>query len=327
MSPANDTLRPDLEDRVLALRPGDEHGFLALAGAIREFQNEHNPVVRSFGNAGRYLPIEAFRLARVATFPSTATEVVFRSSGTSKAARAEHPVASLAFYGRIVETGFARVFGSDPGTVVGYLPRYAADSSLVAMMLHLVRRFGGTDSAVFADDRDRLASVIDSAAERGDSVLVVGAAFGLLDLAQNDGFRMRGDVRVIETGGMKTHRRSVSREALHEELSHGLGISIDRIGGEYGMCELTSQAWSRSGWWYRTPPWMRFEVVDPDDPDAGLPDGRRGLLAVTDLANLYTASSLLTEDLAVAQSGRFSVLGRASGAALRGCNFLMERDS
>jgi hypothetical protein len=323
---ADDTIRPGLEDAVLGLQPGDEAGFLELEATIRDFQRTHNPVVRAFGDAGRYLPIAAFRMAHVGTFPAGRAERVFRSSGTAGAPRSEHPVRRVAFYERVVEAGFTRVFGPELRTVIGYLPRYAEDSSLVCMMRHLARRFGSEGSAVFSQDRERFEALVEAAADRNRPVLVVGAAFGLLDLAEHPRVRLRGDLRVVETGGMKTHRRSISRAALHSALASGFDLPPDRIGGEYGMCELMSQAWAPSGWSYRPPPWMRFEVVDPADPDRGLPDGQPGLLAVTDLANLYTASHLLTEDMATAEAGAFTVLGRASGAALRGCNFLMERD-
>ncbi len=319
-----DIARPDLEAAILRLEPGDDEAFGALESEIAEFQRRLNPVVRTFGDAGRFLPIAAFRMARVATFPADESERVFRSSGTAGGVRSEHPVRSMAFYERVVEAGFERVFGSEPGTIVAYLPRYAADSSLVAMMQHLVRRFGDTGSAVFSDDAVRFSKILGDSARRERPALVVGAAFGLLELAEGGVGRLPGDVRLIETGGMKTHRRSMERETLHDVLSRGFGCPRDRIGGEFGMCELTSQAWAPTGWWYEAPPWMRFEVVDPEHPDRALPEGSAGLLAVTDLANLYTASHLLTEDRAVVRSGRFSVLGRASGAALRGCNFLME---
>ena len=48
-----------------------------------------------------------------------------------------------------------------------------------------------------------------------------------------------------------------------------------------------------------------------------------GLLAVLDLANMYSVAAILTEDRAVRRQGGVEILGRASGAELRGCNFLL----
>lgn len=90
------------------------------------------------------------------------------------------------------------------------------------------------------------------------------------------------------------------------------------------MCELMSQAYAQGGSLYRSPPWMRVRIVDPEAPDRAMPDGKPGLLAITDLANIYTVSSILTEDLGVSRGDGFEVLGRFPGSAMRGCNFLLE---
>ena len=90
------------------------------------------------------------------------------------------------------------------------------------------------------------------------------------------------------------------------------------------MCELLSQAYTRGGSVYFPPPWMRFAVVDPIDPASERPEGVPGALAVVDLANVYSASWILTEDIAVRRGDGFEVLGRLRGADLRGCNFLVE---
>ena len=73
----------------------------------------------------------------------------------------------------------------------------------------------------------------------------------------------------------------------------------DQVWSEYGMCELLSQAYAEGGPVYTPPPWMRVQAVDPYDPRQILPDGQPGLLAITDLANIHTVSSILTEDLGV----------------------------
>jgi hypothetical protein len=48
------------------------------------------------------------------------------------------------------------------------------------------------------------------------------------------------------------------------------------------------------------------------------------VLAVLDLANIDSVAAILTEDRAVARDGGFEVLGRLTGAELRGCKFLLE---
>ncbi len=53
-------------------------------------------------------------------------------------------------------------------------------------------------------------------------------------------------------------------------------------------------------------------------------DGRPGLLAHFDLANLGSVSAVLTEDVGVGEPGGFRLLGRAAGAEPRGCSIAMD---
>ena len=121
---------------------------------------------------------------------------------------------------------------------------------------------------------------------------------------------------------MKTHRREITRDALHRRLRGGFGVASVR--SEYGMCELLSSCYSRRGGIFHPPPWMRFRVVDPACPFEPLEESREGALAVLDLANVYSASAVLTQDRAVQRGNGFEVLGRLESAELRGCNFLLK---
>jgi hypothetical protein len=122
----------------------------------------------------------------------------------------------------------------------------------------------------------------------------------------------------------------LSREELHAKLEHQLGITPEAVVGEYGMTELTSQAYTRalhgdeSGLFF-SPPWMKVRALDPVTLEE-LPPGREGLLAIFDLANVGSALHLLTEDLGVVENeaGGFRLLGRAPEADLRGCSLLAE---
>ncbi|HET6568560.1 MAG TPA: hypothetical protein VFG50_11400, partial [Rhodothermales bacterium] len=154
-------------------------------------------------------------------------------------------------------------------------------------------------------------------------LLLFGAAFGLLDLAEKGPMVLPENSIVVETGGMKTHRREITRAELHRKLADGFGLPVSRIWSEYGMCELLSQCYARGGGTYLPPPWLRFRVVDPERPEREMPEGEPGMLQIFDMANLYSVSAIRTEDLAVRRGEGFEVLGRLSGADLRGCNFLL----
>lgn len=301
--------------------------FEETAEAVLAFQRAHNPVYGRYGY--RYLPVAAFKHGPVTTFPPEAAAHVFESSGTGRGVPSKHYVRSLALYERVVCAHFEAVFGPGPFTFVAHLPHYAArgeTSSLLYMVELLVRRYGDPHSGFFLEDRARLTEAVDASRRAGTPLLLFGAAFGLLDLVEAAPVGLPEGALVVETGGMKTYRREIGRAALHRRLAVGFGLAEERIWSEYGMCELMSQCYTRGGARFYPPPWMRFTILDPQDPTRPLPEGEAGALALLDLANLYTASALLTEDLAVARDGGFEVLGRLSQAELRGCNFLLERD-
>lgn len=152
--------------------------------------------------------------------------------------------------------------------------------------------------------------------------------------AHGGGDTRRGDVRpairlpagsrVFETGGFKGRRLETSADDVRQRARTLLGLERQAIVREYGMTELTSQAYSRPGGeLLRTPPWMPFRVLDPETLEE-VEDGRRGLLSFFDLANLGSVCHVLTEDLGVAEDGAFRLLGRATGAELRGCSLTAE---
>ncbi len=321
--------------RALALEPGDHDRFDELARAAFLYQSEHNDVYGRFvGDRGwdgvdtaPYLPIAAFKEAVIVTFNPDDAERVFLSSATGSAKQSRHFVRSLDLYRRTFETGFQRAFGRGPFTLVALLPHYteqAEHSSLVYMVDGLIQSFGDDRSGFFLDDVDALHKAIEHSRRRQTSFILFGAAFGLLDLIEATRIELPGNALVIETGGMKTFRREITRAELHDRLSAGLGVARSQIRSEYGMCELLSQCYSGSEGRFSTPPWVRTLVMDPLDPRRKMPDGEPGVLAVFDLANIHTVSAILTEDRAVASGSEFEILGRLRGSELRGCNFLLE---
>lgn len=348
---------PPSTDEILA-KEADR--FPALARRVLVYQWAHNPVYRRYckamgvdlgataagpkRTADRYsddrvrdrtwerapfLPVEAFKHAPVTCFPPEEAERVFVSSGTGTGTRSRHHVRDLGLYERSAARGFARVFGDGPFTVLAHLPGYAergGRSSLVHMARMLIDRFGDPWSGLFLDDRAPLEEGVACNRDRGYPLVLLGAAFGLLDLLEEGAPVLPEGAAVIETGGMKTHRRAIERSELHRVLARGFGIPRERVFSEYGMCELLSQCYTRGDRIFRPPPWMRLRVVDPERPERTRPSGRAGALAVFDLANVHTASPLLTADRAVRRAEGVEILGRLPSAELRGCNFLVEDD-
>ena len=292
-----------------------------------EYHYKGDWIVRHHPESGK---TEIVKHAPVATFPPDEAAHVFKSSGTGRSVPSTHHVKSLDLYERVFSDHFADAVGSGPFTFVAHLPHYAErgeTSSLLYMVEGLIERFGDSASGFFLDDTTPLHEAIAHSQDQGARFLLFGAAFGLLDLIERGSVELLADALVIETGGMKTYRQSVTRDELHQRLRDGLGVPESQVWSEYGMCELMSQCYTRGDRIFYPPPWMRFRVVDPEQPTEEVPEGSPGALALFDLANLFTVSALMTQDRAVRRGDGFEVLGRLSDAELRGCNFLLESEA
>ena len=306
---------------------------------IYEYQVQHNPVYRRYAKAlgdkpGStseipLLPIQAFKDAEITTTPDKEPEILFKSSGTSDMSRSRHLVADAGLYRKSILEGFNHFYDLEESVILAYAPGYAENpnSSLIWMLNELIDQDETGLSRFLPLDEPLEQSLVDEMENSGQRLILFGAAFGLLDLAEISDVTLPNNSTVIETGGMKTHRREMSREAMHQTLADGFDLANDRIHSEYGMAELLSQAYATGGKWFRSVPWMQITIRDPGDPSKVLPPFYEGLIGVIDLANVYSFPFILTGDKGIMdKKGRFQVLGRWNPKDLRGCNFLIDED-
>jgi hypothetical protein len=234
-------------------------------------------------------------------------------------------------------------------------PVQAPHSSLVDMFETVRRVFGDGDS-VYAGrldsegawwlDEEGVLTAFRLAMDRQSPVVVMGTAFGFVHLlefmtAQAMDLVLPPGSRVMETGGYKGRSRALLKAELHREISRHLGIAPGDIICEYGMCELSSQAYDGTvsaqtlnnivqgpvdntgdeTRIFQFPPWARASVVSPED-GREVAEGETGLLRICDLANVRSVLAVQTEDLAVRRGDGFSWVGRAAEAAPRGCSLM-----
>jgi hypothetical protein len=130
----------------------------------------------------------------------------------------------------------------------------------------------------------------------------------------------------METGGYKGRTRALSKTDLRAAIGAQFGLPRNSIIGEYGMSELSSQAYDgqpgRPGGPFRFPPWARVLIVSPETGQE-VAEGELGLIRVVDLANLSSVLAVQTEDLAVRRGDGFEWVGRATTAEPRGCSLLI----
>ena len=340
---------------------GDE-GFNRLALSLFAFQFEGVPIYRRLserrgirpGSIRHWsqipaLPASAFKEHVVSSLAENERSRVFHSSGTTGhvPSRHFHGAASLSLYEASLLPWFERHFLGDSPRGAAFLfltppPMLVPHSSLVHMFGTIRLKFGGSDS-LYAGRLEADGSwsldfkQIDSASRDAISghrpVALLGTAFSFvrwLDhlAAGKNRLRLPAGSRLMETGGYKGRSRVVAKTELRRLLTKYLAVPESHIVTEYGMSELSSQAYDGvagqarpSAAIFRFPPWVRTQIISPET-GAVAAAGETGLLRVFDPANMHSVMAIQTEDLAASRDDGFELLGRAESAEARGCSLL-----
>ena len=309
------------------------------------------------------VPASAFKELELTSLPAGEWTKVFHSSGTTgqRPSRHFHDRDSLALYEASLLPWFQKHLlpewdRAGEGTAAGagsrmdFLvltppSREAPHSSLVHMFETVLAKFGSTRSMscgeVGADGSWSLAHTdadhfLHEASKAGRPVAVMGTAFNFVHLLEGLAGKDRRltlppGSRVLETGGYKGRSRALAKSELHSWITDRLGIPADYIVCEYGMSELSSQAYDLSPGFSRTthhaprllrfPPWARVQIISPET-GREVGEGETGLLRVFDLANVRSVLAIQTEDLAVRRGDGFELLGRAVAREMRGCSLM-----
>ncbi len=278
--------------------------------------------------------------------------------------RGEHHVASLELYRAAAQDNYRQhLFAGAPAlSLISLVPNPAVvpDSSL-ATMAGFIAREPEVRHAAWAFDPERgvdvdavreavAAAASVAATATGPTtteapprpasatpppILLLTTAFALvqlLDALADSPLPLPNGSRIMETGGFKGRTAEIGRPTLYRRVHGTLGVPESHIVNEYGMTEMLSQAYDcvagqgppAAERVHRFPPWVRTRALDPADLSP-LPAGRPGLLAHFDLANAASVCHLLTEDYgSVTADGGVRLLGRAPGAAVRGCSLAAE---
>lgn len=346
-----------------------EESFNLFALELFALQFEHNPAYRKLCAAQKIfpehienwrqippVPTSAFKELELSSLDPDERTVVFHSSGTTgqRPSRHFHNPDSLAIYELSLKEWFfeCTLPGSDIPLELGILtpsPGQAVHSSLVYMFEILRKSLEPSASAflgrVNADDSWQLdcpgiIALLQECQTSQKPVLLLGTAFSyvhLLDDLKGRGLQFDLPPRslALETGGYKGRSRELSKCELRSRIAHYLGIHSQRVVEEYGMSELSSQAYSLAGTDSESsdsenlarrlifPPWARVQIISPETGQDVAP-GQTGLIRVVDLANVYSVMAIQTEDLGIRHERGFECLGRAPLAQARGCSLMAE---
>jgi len=281
-----------------------------------------------------HLPVTAFKHARIYSGKAEPGHV-FQTSGTTAGPelRGRHYFENLDLYAACARPVFKRFVLPEvermPMFMLAQHPSERPDSSLSWYLSQQEAAFGAPGGGWFVGPAGLDVDGLRSALRRVDGpVALLGTAFAFVHLIDS-GVRLRlaPGSRVMETGGFKGKSREVERAELYELIRSALGPDVICI-NQYGMTEMSSNCYDqtlvtgspRKG----GPDWVRIRMLDPETL-AEVPDGTPGIVAVTDLANLYSCAFLLTQDVGVRYPDGFEVLGRAPGAEARGCSIAMDQ--
>jgi len=270
-----------------------------------------------------FLPIEFFKTHDIMSSKDP-IQKTFLSSGTTGMTQSKHMVTELGIYEESFIRGFEQFYGPvEDFTILALLPGYLEreGSSLIYMVDHMIEKSGSKHSGFYLNNLAELSEKLEALDSKGEKVLLIGVSYALLDLIEKRKFKLNNTI-VMETGGMKGRRKELVRQELHNLLSEGLGVT--QIHSEYGMTELLSQAYSKGGGIFETPPWMKVFTRDPEDPFNMLPTGKSGGINIIDLANMNSCSFIATQDLGRnVDEDHFEILGRFDHSDIRGCNLMV----
>ncbi len=345
-----------LHERVQALialgveHPIDEHVFETMVLKLLRWQRaECTALDRALSAAELHraptrlsevvgVPTDVFKSARIATFAKDREIRCFHSSGTTREVRGQHAFATLELYEDAATTAAA----------CWLLPRskyhcmffaesehdapHSSLSAMLAMFAHRWSAEGQPSPWCIRNkqlDKDAIAEHIQWIRRQGAPVALLGSTFAFVHYADRfEPLRLPAGSVVMPTGGFKGQSRELAPEALLQLLKEHLGVERQQIVQEYGMTELSSQAYEvhstvNETVLYRAPPWMKMDAVNPEDLSV-LPLGIEGILRVIDLANIGSCVAIQTLDLGTVYEHGFTVRGRLPGATPRGCGRAMD---
>lgn len=335
----------------------DDTAFNELAARVFRFQFEFNAPYRRYcerravdpGTVRDWrqipaVPTAAFKAAALVAGDSRNAQALFRTSGTTQGRekRGQHYLLDLELYEHSLLRTFAEFVLSD-GTrppMVSLVPQWqpGGESSLAYMIATVMRELGTADSWCAVDAEgitfEKLYHWLQFSITTNRPVCMVGTSLAFAHWfdqmrARKLSLQLPAGSRVMDTGGFKGARRTISSAELRAQYAELLAVPPEFVINEYGMTEMLSQYYDahlrhpelhsiKQG-----PPWVRWAVVDPNSLEP-LTEAETGLLRHFDLANLFSVSAIQTEDIGRATKDGFELLGRVAGASPRGCSIAMD---
>ncbi len=266
------------------------------------------------------VPTSAFKLP---DFPLSSGKVTFLTSGTTTETRGAHHFPDTELYDLAALTHWQQHLPDLPLYFLSPPPCQTPQSSLTHMFGHLDRSLNSDDSKnetpfLLRESHFDLTPLVDL----HHPVILSGTALAFLHLIESHHpIPLPKGSQLLETGGYKGTTRTLAKPHFYRQLSDFFQLPDAVIHNEYGMTELSSQAYaSGSEGTHRFPHWCRHQIICPQTGKE-LPIGEMGYLQLHDLANVHSVAAIRTQDFAISHpNGSFTLIGRDPGALPRGCS-------
>ncbi|MBP7644914.1 MAG: acyl transferase [Saprospiraceae bacterium] len=321
-------LTNEIRKKIIA---SDVFDFEKISQQVFALQRTHNPVFKTFVDQIQkvdelvFLPISSFKSHEVKTGDWVSSQL-FKSSGTTGSTTSIHHVRDLVFYQNLCLQHFQEIFGNlENRCILALLPHYLerGDSSLVAMVNHLIQQSSINSSGFYLYDFEKLKSTILQNKAQNIPTILFGVTYALLEFSAFFGIELVEHLTIIETGGMKGRGKELTRMELHETLSKHFEKAT--ITSEYGMTEMFSQAYLDKTGWFVPGKTLKIIITEINDPLSIEKIGKTGRVNIIDLGNVDTCAFIATDDLGmIDEQGKFQIMGRLDHSDLRGCNLMVQ---
>lgn len=314
-----------------------------LIKKIPELEHYFIPInIPQWSIAIPFLPIRTFRDFDLHTSYTEETSEkfkIFLSSGSTGNKRSRHifSQAALENYEKNTCKGFSsfltrhNINKNTPIISLIPTPTQWPTSSLAAMIeMFAQNKF----NIMWFDIESRKENLIDFLAKYPDSTdcLIFGTTFHHLMLANNSDTKFKDNIQaqfrrlnisIVDTGGTKGRTEALTLEQSIQVLKEFYTTPNFSFFSEYGMCELSSQAWSakktHDGSFICNETLFPFAISI--EKNTILPHGEKGFIGFIDSVNTESWSAIITEDVGYTSSeNSFHLIGRGPDASIKGCS-------
>ena len=269
------------------------------------------------------IPTEAFKSAKIISFPEKRISKTFLTSGTTGDSKGQHHFLDTSLYEKSILATWKKLnLPKLPLICLTQSHECNNKSSLIHMFKTLNGKYLINSSGEINFEK------INSFFKHNNSPIVfAGTAIAFLELIKNSSninIELPKGSWVLETGGYKGMKKNVNKDTFYAEISELFNLPIDKIINEYSMTELSSQFYSFGlDHTHKSAHWLKAKVVIPGK-NTEAQDGEKGILAIYDLANLGSSVAIMTGDIAIKKGNEFELVGRDETLTPRGCSLAAE---